>query len=65
MEVFKTAAMEGVEQVSFSFGLIKFGIGWVEVLNFKQEVRGRDRCVRGPSQLLDLFKLKNVKGIIV
>ena len=49
--------MEGVDEVAFSFGLIKFGVGWVRVLDFKQEVRHRDRRVRGISQLLDLFKL--------
>ena len=38
--------MEGVDEVAFSFGLIKFGVGWVRVLDFKQEVRHRDRRVR-------------------
>lgn len=65
MEVFQAATMEGVDQVPFSFGLIKFGVGRVEVFNFKQEVRGRDRCVRGTSQLLDLFKLENMKRVTI
>lgn len=38
--------MEGVDEVAFSFGLVKFGIGWVGVLDFKQEVRHGDRRVR-------------------
>lgn len=55
--------MEGVDEVSFSFGLIELGVGWVGVLDFKQEVRHRDRSVRGTRQLLDLFKLENTKGV--
>lgn len=55
--------MEGVDEVAFSFGLVKFGIGWVGVLDFKQEVRHRDRRVRGTSQLLDLFKLENMQEV--
>jgi hypothetical protein len=35
MEVFQAATMEGVNKVSFSFGLIKFSVDWVEVLDFK------------------------------
>lgn len=57
--------MEGVDEVAFSFGLIKFGVGWVGVLDFKQEVRHGDRCVRGTSQLLDLFKLENMQEVAV
>lgn len=49
--------MEGIDEVSFSFGLIKSGVGWVKVLDFKKEVRGGNRRARGTSQLLDLFEL--------
>lgn len=65
MEVLQAAAVEGVDELSLPFGLIKLGVGWVEVLDFKQEVRCRHRCVRGPGQLLDLFKLENMKGVTV
>lgn len=53
--------MEGIDEVSFSFGLIKSGVGWVKVLDFKKEVRGGNRRARGTSQLLDLFELENMK----
>lgn len=62
VEVLQAAAVEGIDQVSFSFGLIKSGVGRVKVLDFKQEVRGGDRCSRGACQLLDLFELENTRG---
>lgn len=52
--------MEGIDQVSPSFGLIESGIGRVKVLNFKKEIWDGDRCVRCTGQLLDLFKLENM-----
>ena len=65
MEVFQAAPVEGVDEVALSFGLIEPGVGWVGVLNFKQEVRHGDRRGRGTSQLLDLFKLENTQEVAV
>ena len=48
--------MEGVDEVAFSFGLVKFGIGWVGVLDFKQEVRHGGQASEGYQSAFGSFQ---------
>lgn len=57
MEVLQAAPVEGIDEVSPRLSILKFGIHFFAVGDFKQEVWHRDRRVGSSRQFLDFLIL--------